>query len=400
MFAGSNWDVANGDSYYIIDKAVKKFEAAHPGVIVHYYSGIRKRDYGEWFSEQLLRGKTPDVAMVLEDQFNKLASMGILKDLGPIIKTDGRIKSWEYFTTAWNSGMYHGSQYALPYEADFMLMAVNKTLLDRYRYKMPKNNWTWDDFYSLCRGMTIDEDGDSVLDTAGVCNYTWREAVYSNGARLFNENGNVSYFSDQKVVEAVRFMQKLTMLTGDKIFTQNDFDAGKVAFIPLSFAKYRTYISYPYKINKDMNYEWKCLTMPAGYSGNNISELDTLLIGISAHTKYEKLAFDLLETLTHDKEMQMNVCLSSQGSSAMRMLAASDTAKRILDEDISTDNGEYKVGLLADIMNKSTLTPRFGQYKEDMVLADSAINKIINDKKDADNSLKVLQRTIQAQLEK
>jgi multiple sugar transport system substrate-binding protein len=400
MFAGSNWDVANGDSYRIIDRAIMKFERSHPGVHVHYYSGIRKRDYAEWFSEQVLQGKTPDVAMILENQFNKLASMGVLKDLDPVIKADGRVKSWEYFTTAWNSGTYHGSQYALPYEADFMLMAVNKTLLTRHNFPMPKNNWTWDDFYSLCKALTADENGDSILDIAGVCGYTWQDAVYSNGARLFDENGKQSYFSDQKVVEAVRFMQKLSALTGDKLFTQTDFDAGKVAFMPLSFAKYRTYISYPYKINKDMNYEWQCLTMPAGYSGNNISEVDTLLMGISADTRQVKLAFDLLETLTHDKEIQTDICLSSQGASAMRMIAASDTAKRILDENIEKNSDSYHIGLIADIMNKGVPVPKFRSYNEDMVLADSAVNKIISDKKDADNSLKVLQRTILAQLEK
>ena len=36
IFAGSNWDVANANSYVIIDKAVEKFEAEHDNVVVHY----------------------------------------------------------------------------------------------------------------------------------------------------------------------------------------------------------------------------------------------------------------------------------------------------------------------------------------------------------------------------
>ena len=38
--------------------------------------------------------------------------------------------------------------------------------------------------------------------------------------------------------------------------------------------------------------------MPAGNSGNNISEVNTLMMGINAHTKHEKLAYMLLEELT------------------------------------------------------------------------------------------------------
>ncbi len=416
MFSGSNWDVANGDSYWIIDKAISRFEAAHPGVRVHYYSGIRRRDYREWCSEQVLAGRMPDVAMVLSDQFDSFASKGLLKDLGPVMTRDGRIKNWEYFTTAWDSGMYHGVQYALPYETDFMLMAVNKTLLDRHGLPLPEKNWTWDDFYALCEKLTTDEDNDSVIDTAGVCNYTWQEAVYSNGARLFDRNGRRAYFSDQKTVQAVQFMQKLSDLTAGKTFTQADFDAGRVAFMPMSFAAYRTYVSYPYKVIKDLNYEWQCLTMPAGYSGNNISKVDTLLMGISANTRHEQLAFDLLETLAHDKEIQKYVCLSSQGTSALRMLAASAEARQILDGTEvrarpamsglpDTSNGAgvpyvYDVGLLADILNKGICAPRFRRYDELMIIAGSGISRIILDKKDADNSLKLLQRTIQTQLER
>ncbi|MCR5290296.1 MAG: extracellular solute-binding protein [Treponema sp.] len=401
LFTGSNWDVENGDNYCIIDKAISKFEKQHPGVTVHYYSGIRKRDYGEWLSEQIVQGKTPDVVMILEDQFLQLVSLGILQKLDKSLKIDGHIKSWEYFPAAWAAGTYHGEQYAIPYESDFTLMAVNKTLLQKHGLEMPKTNWTWNDFYGLCKAVTVDEDGDAILDSIGVCNYSWQEAVFSNGARLFNENGRRALFSDPKVVEAIRFMQKLSILTGDRIFGQTDFDAGKVAFMPLSFAKYRTYISYPYRLYKELNYEWDCLPMPAGYSGNNISKVDTLLMGIAAHTKQKRLALDLLEMLTHDREIQTEICLSTQGTSAMRIVASTDVVKNLLeDESNEASTDIYYPGLMADILNQGTSLPRFAFYDETMAIAETEITKIILQKKDADNSLRVLQRNLQNQLEK
>ena len=36
MFAGSYWDVPNGDCYQIIDDAIARFEEKHPGVTVEY----------------------------------------------------------------------------------------------------------------------------------------------------------------------------------------------------------------------------------------------------------------------------------------------------------------------------------------------------------------------------
>lgn len=398
MFAGSNWDIANGDSYRIIDRTILEFEQKNPGVRVHYYSGIRRQDYDEWLSEQVLQGKTPDVFFVRPNQFERLVSLGILKNLDSIISEDSQIRGWEYFTPAWNAGTYHGKQYAIPYQADFTLMAVNMTLLKMHGQQMPERNWTWDDFYSLCKSMTLDVDGDSVLDIAGTCNYTWKEAVYANGVRLFDDNGKRIYFSDPKTVEAVQFMQKLSALTKDKMFTSADFDAGRVVFMPMSFAKFCTYISYPYKVYKDLNYEWGCLSMPAGYSGNNTSEVNTLLVGMNAHTKHEKLAFEFLKMLVHDLSVQTDVYRSGQGASALRLVAASDTAKNMIDN--YTHSGEYRLNLVAEILNCGLQPPRFEQYAETMIIADNAINNIIRDKKDADNSLKMLQRNIQNQLAK
>ena len=47
IFAGSNWDVPQGETYAIIDDVIKNFEAENPGVHVTYVSGIKKEDYSE-----------------------------------------------------------------------------------------------------------------------------------------------------------------------------------------------------------------------------------------------------------------------------------------------------------------------------------------------------------------
>ena len=130
MFAGSNWDVANANSYVIIDKAIERFEREHKNVKIHYSSGILKEDYSEWFSRQVLLGTTPDVFMILSNDFNQFASLGILMNLDELIDNDPSFQKHEYFKTALLSGEYHGMQYA-SYENVPTLMFVNKTLLKK-----------------------------------------------------------------------------------------------------------------------------------------------------------------------------------------------------------------------------------------------------------------------------
>ncbi|MBO5093202.1 MAG: extracellular solute-binding protein [Lachnospiraceae bacterium] len=394
IFAGSNWDVANANSYVIIDKAVEKFEATHKNVKVHYYSGIRKEDYSEWFSRQLLRGKEPDVFMVLGEDFNQFAEIGIMKDLEPLMGADPEFDKNAYYATTLRSGQYDGRQYALPYETVPMLMFVNKSLLNKEGLSVPDNDWTWDDLYQISERITKDRDGDGLLDQFGMYNYGWMEAAYSNGAELFDENGRESYFNDDKVTEAVRFAKQISDLSQMRKVTKDDFDAGNVAFMPLPFTEYRTYKTYPYKIKKYTKFQWDCITLPAGKSGGNTSVIDTLLMGISSNTNQERLAWEFLKLLTYDEEIQMDLFRYSQGVSVLKEVTQSKEAEAILQEDMEKNEKFIDNRLVSDVIENGVVTPKFQKYSEVITMADSEINRIIENDDNIENSMRILQRQI------
>jgi len=108
-------------------------------------------------------------------------------------------------------------QYALPFEVNPKFMAVNKTLLLDEGFSVPPDNWTWEDFYQICKSVTQDINGDGRNDIFGVCNYSWLDAVTSNGASLFDENRTHVSLNDNKVITAVKFMQKLNDLNPVKV---------------------------------------------------------------------------------------------------------------------------------------------------------------------------------------
>ena len=398
MFTGSNWDVAQANSFTIIDKAIAKFEHAHPGVTVHYYSGIRKDDYSEWFSRKLLAGEEPDIFMVLGTDFNQFASMGVMKNLETFIEEDTDFEPEKYFTSAFVSGQYESVQYALPYETVPTLMFVNKTLLTQEGIDMPEENWTWDDFYEICKKVTRDTDGDGVLDQFGSYNYDWMDALCSNGGGVFNTKGTEAALTDSRVVEAVKYVRSINDLYGGEKLTQEDFNGGLVAFMPLTFAEYRTYKTYPYKIRKYANFQWDCVTMPAGEQGGNISQVDSLLMGISANTKEEKLAWEFLKLLTYDEESQMNIFYDSQGASVLKEVTESQQMEQVVQEDMEEGDTVINGKLLGRVIEEGHVEPQFKKYEQAMSLTDSEINKILEEEKDVDSNLKILQRTINGYL--
>lgn len=394
MFTGSNWDVAQANSFTIIDKAIAKFEHAHPGVKVHYYSGIRKDDYSEWFSRKLLAGEEPDIFMVLGTDFNQFASMGVMKNLETFIEEDTDFEPEKYFTSAFVSGQYESVQYALPYETVPTLMFVNKTLLTQEGIDMPEENWTWEDFYEICKKVTRDTDGDGVPDQFGSYNYDWMDALCSNGGGVFNKKGTEAALTDSRVVEAVKYVRSINDLYGGEKLIQEDFNGGRVAFMPLTFAEYRTYKTYPYKIRKYANFQWDCVTMPAGEQGGNISQVDSLLMGISANTKEEKLAWEFLKLLTYDEESQMNIFYDSQGASVLKEVTESQQMEQVVQEDMEEGDTVINGKLLGRVIEGGHVEPQFKKYEQAMSLTDSEINKILEEDKDVDSNLKILQRTI------
>ncbi len=394
MFAGSNWGVANANSYVIIDKAIARFESRHPHVTIRYDSGVLKEDYAEWFSRKLMRGDPPDVFMVLSSDFYRFSSLGVVKNLDVLIEADPGFDREAFFKSGLAVGQYGGGQYALPYEIVPTLMFVNRTLLLRNGIRVPSEDWTWSDLYEICKRITKDDDGESgTSNQYGTYNYGWRDVLATNGFSPFNADGTEAYFTDERVVEAISFCKKIYDLNHGHKVTQTDFDDGRIAFMPLTFAEFRTYKTYPYKIKKYSNFLWDCITLPAGERGSNASQVDALLMGISSQTHHEKLAWEFLKLLTYDPEIQMDIFRYSQGTSVLKDVTNSKEVEAILRDEIEAGIIDNK--LLSRVIEEGVIAPRFQQYDEAIALADSEINKILESNISIiDRTLKLVQRSV------
>lgn len=343
---------------------------------------------------ELISKVTRDVFMVLSDDFYKYVSLNVIFDLDNQIANDRNFKKEYFFDTVLDIGKYHESQYALPYEVVPTLMFVNKTLLEQEGIEVPNENWTWSTMEQIVDQITKDKNGDGVIDQFGTYNYTWKEAVYSNGAELFDKDGKKAFFSGTKVNEAVKFVKKLNEMNGGREVTQNDFDSGNVAFMPLAFSEYRTYKTYPYKIKKYTSFQWDCTSMPAGPGGHNTSEVDALLMTIGNKSKHKELAWEFLKMLTSDSSIQREIFEYSQGASVLKYVTGSRYAESMIRKDMDVDERGIDNRLLSDAIENGRINPKFSKYPEAMALAENEIDDIYKNEKNIDSSLKVFQRSI------
>ena len=398
VFAGSNWDVPSPKSGKIIDNAIARIEKKHPNVKVEYVSGILKDEYSDWLSQEALNGKLPDVFMVLSDDLSTYAKIGMLQPLDNFIQKDSNFDSSRFFSTTISAGNIYSQQYALPYESAPTLMFVNKTLLDENGISIPNTNWTWDDFYSICKQVTKDTDGDDIVDQFGQYGYTWENALSSNGETLFNEKMECS-LEDKDVYRAIEFVRKLNQLDKGQTVTSELFDKGKVAFCPMKFSEYRTYKPYPWSVKKYSNFEWDCLPMPAGPNGSNVSEMDTLLCGMSKESTKKQLAWEFLKTLCYDVTTQENLFKYSQGVSVLKEVSTSKTVTKYIKEDAPRDSS-YNLDFFDRMMEKTITIKKFDGYDQLYSMADSEIRRVIDTDEDIEQAMQQLDEKLNVLLER
>ena len=396
IFAGNNWDVPQGEPYAIIDELIKNFEAENPGVKVRYVSGIQKEDYSEWLAEQFIAGDEPDVFFILADDFNLYASIGALMNLENFMNADKTFSAEVYYPAAFNFGRHENISYALPCESTLTFMFVNKTLLAKENIALPKNNWTWKDFLDICRKVT--RDGDGVPDQFGCYDYSWQQAAVSNGVKLFRDDGKTSYFADARMEEAIKFLMELRDINGGFEVSPKDFDVGRVAFRPFTFAEYRTYKPYPWRIKKYTSFEWDCIKMPAGSSGGNISVMDTLLVGMSSRTNHKDLAWALLKKICCDKTTQQMILKKSQALPVRRDVIISAEAQEIFSWNV-TDTAAITPADISEAMDEAVMPFKFKNYNAAMLYADTELTKIIDGVIPLNNALNKLQKEINARLQ-
>ena len=387
VFSGSNWDVPSGESYKIIDGAIERFEKKYPGVKVKYERGIMKNDYSSWLSDKIVKGEEPDVFMILDDDFNTLSSIGALAKIDSYMSFDQNFSTDDYYSSVLKAGTYSKSQYALPYECNPTLMFVNKTLLENCHIQMPDNDWTLDDFYSICKKVS-----EYSSNYYGYYDYGWLDSIYAYGAQVFNEKGTKCYLDQSAVKRAIEFYRKLNNLNEGHTVTSEEFDKGLVAFSPLSLAVYRTYKPYPWRIKKYSTFEWDCLKMPTASKNQGSAQVSTLLMGMSAKSYHKSQAWNLLKELCHDQTTQHSLTQYSQGISPLKKVAQSQTIIDMLDEE--TGDSKISISLLNQALLGARNREKFKKYDGAKTMIDTNMIKMIHSSDDFDLSLIELQKQV------
>ncbi|HHX59402.1 MAG TPA: sugar ABC transporter substrate-binding protein [Epulopiscium sp.] len=393
IYSRNKWKIPHLDSYRVYDEVIRDFEAKNPNVRVTYRSGTLMDDYSEWLAKTIMYGEEPDVFIILDEDFNTYASIGLFQDLTKYIEKDKSFDLNHFYKKALDNGRYGTKQYGIPFGIAPTFMIVNTTLLDKEGITLDKDHWTWDDFYNICKKVTKDTNKNGQIDQFGVFGYEWEHAFYTNDKALFTDDGLNIAFEDEKLYETINFMKKMHQLNKTSTPRDQDFDKGQVAFKMFSLPEYRGYTSSPYQYLKYTDFEWESIPLPSGPSGKSVSKLDTIQLGMSSRSKNKKKAWEFIKFLTYDHESQQSVWDNTYILPSNRKMVEEIYETSTQDEEKNILEPYF----LNRIIESGYIDPRFKKYSDFKEILDKNIFLMISRDENINQGIAKIKKDIKKQ---
>jgi ABC-type glycerol-3-phosphate transport system substrate-binding protein len=197
---------------------------------------------------------------------------------------------------------YNGKDYILPTALSVYNTYCNLDMFDKSGLSHPTWDWsshsfTWSDFVSMAKKLTIDRDGDGRPDQFGAQNFGWVAGLNQIGLwGLYLVNAEASEFYGDSA-EVIAALEQTTALWTEYGVVGGSFTAGTAAMATPQSGFLNTL--KPLTENGTMA-SWSVAAMPKG--SHRAAESSIHGISISAYSKHPELAWKLAKFLAYDSE--------------------------------------------------------------------------------------------------
>ncbi len=147
---------------------VERFEAVHSDIDIQLEHIPSQGDYRQKLAARFASGTPPDVMLLNYRRFASFAEAGALEPLGPYLLQSDVIAAEDFFPIAIDAFRFEEQLWCIPQNVSSLVVYFNKTLFDASGVSYPGNDWTRTDFLETARALTLDSDGDGVIDQYGV----------------------------------------------------------------------------------------------------------------------------------------------------------------------------------------------------------------------------------------
>ena len=368
-----------------LDQLLEIWKADHPNVTLDY-TYCAGPDYPTklqvWFSS----GKAPDVVRMSRDIFSPFASEDLFTDLTPYLEASGSAGCWdESLLDIFDFG---GELLSLPYMYSNYVIAYNKDIFDEANLEYPTADWTETEFVELAKTLTSGEGPEKTYGMwfgGWVCELV--RALYGEPKMYDTENMVMQATNNEKFKAAFQLLGDLhkdgyCSNEVTKTTTTGGFVTGKYA---MAIAQTGDIASYQKQIGD--NFKWDVVELPISETYDTRWNTNMRLqgFGMSKTTEHPELAYDLIEYMTTNYEVQKAVDEDGVGIPALTEYLESEEFKTNYGGGAAYNKEAFvnmaKVGtswefagIWADI--NDTLTSEFNAYITGATDIDTALDNL------------------------
>ena len=368
-----------------MDQLLEIWKADHPNVTLDY-TYCAGPDYPTklqvWFSS----GKAPDVIRMSRDIFSPFASEDLFADLTPYLEASGSADCWD--ESLLDIFDFDGELLSLPYMYSNYVIAYNKDIFDEANLEYPTADWTETEFVELAKTLTSGEGPEKTYGMwfgGWVCELV--RALYGEPKMYDTENMVMQATNNEKFKAAFQLLGDLhkdgyCSNEVTKTTTTGGFVTGKYA---MALAMASDIGNYQKQIGD--NFKWDIVELPISETYDTRWNTNMRLqgFGMSKTTEHPELAYDLIEYMTTNYEVQKAVDEEGVGIPALTEYLESEEFKTNYGGGAAYNKEAFvnmaKVGtawefagIWADI--NDTLTSEFNAYITGATDIDTALDNL------------------------
>lgn len=279
----------------------KQFEQKNPGVKVQVEA------YADGFDQKLVAAfgaKNPPDVMYMWDFPTYNAS---LEPLDEYVKKDPSVAIDDFYQGLLNYNRFDGKLFGLPAGFSTRVVFYNKKLFNEANVPLPTDDWTWEDFKSAAKQLTVrDKKQYGFAVRSEPDTYDLQQFVWSNGSSFISPDGKTieGYMNSKETAEALQIFSDLAkdksalLVGGKNQQSGNDlFKAGKLAMYDNGVWSLESY--------KKANVDFGTVVMPQfpGKPGKGV--IATSSVSIAKDSKNKELAWEFLKFFVSSDAIKM-----------------------------------------------------------------------------------------------
>ena len=167
--SGSGSESENRLSMYLYDRsseaadAIRRYNLFSLGAEIESEITKNKEEFTNKLTASILAGNGPDIIVAdpgLIPSVSNMAKSGIFTDLNPLIKRNPEFKPDDYYGPVYDSGVYGGKRYYIPYRFTLPVLFTTDEVLKQNNIQVDENNWTWDKVLEIVNQLEEESGGE------------------------------------------------------------------------------------------------------------------------------------------------------------------------------------------------------------------------------------------------